>query len=180
MESRRISYAEIQHRYPASISGFYLFAQKASPNQLSNRGGSSYFLRHGDIPPCLVTFPRCLIAKTCASHRCTLISLKCLIAGDIAVQQIEKHYIAVEVNAIQFFPIIALQSNRRFALSVLYNNLELYFALLLVLQSPFPVFGMCGFFVKTNCTPFFDSKLHCTPQAIPMSTCEDETSLWWS
>ena len=60
------------------------------------------------FPPCLVTFPRCLIAKTGASHRCTLISLKRLIIGDIAMQQVEKHYMAVEVIAVQFFSIFVL------------------------------------------------------------------------
>ena len=116
------------------------------------------------FPPCLVTFPRCLIAITGASHRCTLISLKRLIIGDIAMQQVEKHYMAVEVIAVQFFPIFVLQSVRRFILSVLYNSswslaslyfsycfirtfqqlLKLSFAILLV-QSLFPVVGICEF-----------------------------------
>ena len=74
------------------------------------------------FPPCLVTFPRCLIAITGASHRCTLISLKCLIIGDIAMQQVEKHFMAVEVIAVQFFSIFVLQSVRRFILAVLYNS----------------------------------------------------------
>ena len=74
------------------------------------------------FPPCLVTFPRCLIAIPCAYHRCTLISLKRLITGDIAMQQVEKHYMAIEVIAVQFFSILVLQSVRRFTLSVLYYN----------------------------------------------------------
>ena len=75
------------------------------------------------FPPCLVTFPRCLIPKTCASHGCTLISLKCLISGDIAMQHVEKHFIAVEVNAAHFFPILVKRSIRRFTLiRTLYNN----------------------------------------------------------
>ena len=89
-------------------------------------------MRHGDIPPCLVTFPRCLIAITGASHRCTLISLKRLIIGDIAIQQVEKHYMTVEAIAVQFFSIFVLQSVRRFALSVLYysswSSASLYFS----------------------------------------------------
>ena len=115
------------------------------------------------FPPCLVTFPRCLIAISGASHRCTLISLKRLIIGDIAMQQVEKHYMVVEVIAVQFFPIFVLQSVRRFNLSVLYNSswslaslyfsycfqqlLKLSFAILLV-QSLFPVVGICGFMWK--------------------------------
>ena len=152
------------------------------------------------FPPCLVTFPRCLIAISGASHRCTLISLKRLIIGDIAMQQVEKHYMAVEVIAVQFFSIFVLQSVRRFILSVLYNSswslaslyfsycfirtfqqlLKLSFAILLV-QSLFPVVGICEFFVKTIRTPISTNfNLDDTPQAILMSSCEDETSLWWS
>jgi len=112
-----------------------------------------------------VTFPRCLTAITGANHRCTLINLKRLIIGDIAMQQVEKHYVAIEVNAVQFFSIFGLQSVQRFALSVFYNSswnlaslyfsyrfictfqqlLKLSFATLPV-QSLFPVVGTCGFF----------------------------------
>ena len=133
------------------------------------------------LPPCLVTFPRCLIAKTCASRRCTLISLKCLITGAIAVQHVEKHYIAVEVNAIQFFPILFY--------SLPEDLLYLYFTTTWSLASLCCSFSN-HFFRLLGFVVFLSNKSHtsfrrtspstCTPQAILMSSCEDETSPWWS
>ena len=136
------------------------------------------------FPPCLVTFPRCLIPKTCASHGCTLISLKCLISGDIAMQHVEKHFIAVEVNAAHFFPILVKRSIRRFTLiRTLYNNNSWSLASLYCSFTNhfFQLLGFVGFLCKQIARQFSTNfNLNFTPQAILMSSCEDETSLWWS
>ena len=72
--------------------------------------------------PCLVKFPRCLIAKTCASCRCTLISLECLIPGNIAMQQVEKTLHGLRRQCRLILSNICFAVIQRFALSVLCHS----------------------------------------------------------
>ena len=119
------------------------------------------------FPPRLVTFPRCLIRNTYASHRCIFISLKCLIPGDIAMNKVAKRFVAVEVNAIHHYPIheerklnfllLRTSHNKSRSLASLYCWFSNHFFWLL---------GFVSFLFNKSHVKFPTTNLDYTPKAI--------------